>query len=96
MRQCPQQFLPQKAERFTMSKPSEPEVISRRKLFLLAGLAASFAVPASVITASNADAQQPEAQQPSAPPKKKKKKKKKETPTGAAPAPSPSEAPKAQ
>ena len=59
-----------------MSKPSEPEVISRRKLFLLAGLAASFAVPASVITASNADAQQPEAQQPSAPPKKKKKKKK--------------------
>ena len=78
-----------------MSKPSEPEVISRRKLFPLAGLAASFAVPASVITSSNADAQQPEAQQPSAPPKKKKKKKK-EAPTGAAPAPSPSEAPKAQ
>jgi hypothetical protein len=98
-RQCSQQFLPQKAERFTMSKPTEPEVISRRKLFLLAGLAASFAVPASVITASNADAQQPEAQQPSAPPKKKKKKrkkKKKEAPAGAAPAPSPSEAPKAQ
>jgi hypothetical protein len=93
-RQCSPQFLPQKAERFTMSKPSEPEVISRRKLFLLAGLAASFAVPASVITASNADAQQPEAQQPSAPPKKKKKKK--EAPTGAAPAPSPSEAPKEQ
>ena len=44
-----------------MSKPSEPEVISRRKLFLLAGLAASFAVAASVIAASNADAQQPEA-----------------------------------
>ena len=69
-----------------MSKLSEPEVISRRKLFLLAGLAASFAVAASVITASNADAQQPEAQQPSEPPKKKKKKKK--SPTGAAPAPS--------
>ena len=56
-----------------MSKPSEPEVISRRKLFLLAGLAASFAMAASVITASNADAQQPEAQQPSEPPKKKEK-----------------------
>ena len=55
-----------------MSKPSEPEVISRRKLFLLAGLAASFAVAASVITASNADAQQPEAQQPSEPPKEEK------------------------
>jgi hypothetical protein len=65
-----------------MSKLSEPEVISRRKLFLLAGLAASFAVAASVITASNADAQQPEAQQPSEPPKKKKKKKKKAAPTG--------------
>jgi hypothetical protein len=79
-----------------MSKPREPEVISRRKLFLLAGLAASFAMAASVITASNADAQQPEAQLPSEPPKKKKKKKKKAAPTGAAPAPGASEAPKAQ
>ena len=69
-------------------------MISRRKLFLLVGLAASFAMPASVIMASNADAQQPEARQPSEPPKKKKKKK--AAPTGAAPAPSPSEAPKAQ
>ena len=77
-----------------MIKSTEPEVISRRKLFLLAGVAASLAVPASVLTVSNADAQQPEAQQPSET-KKKKKKKKKVAPTSAAPAPT-SEAPKAQ
>jgi hypothetical protein len=72
----------------------ESQVISRRQLFLLVGLAASFAVPAAVLTVSNAQAQQPEAQQPSEPPKKKKKKKK-TAPTGSAP-PSPSETPKAQ
>jgi hypothetical protein len=43
-------------------------------LFFLVGLAASFAVPVSVLTASNAEARQPAEQ----PPKKKKKKKKEE------------------
>ena len=83
------------ARRFAVSEQIESQVISRRKLFLLVGLAASFAVPAAVLTASNAEAQQPEAQQPSEAPKKKKKKKK-AAPTGSAPAPSPSEKPKAQ
>jgi hypothetical protein len=70
-----------------VSEQIESQVISRRKLFLLAGLAAGFAV----LAASNAEAQQPEAQQPSADPTKKTKKKKKAAPTGSAPAPSPSE-----
>ncbi len=72
-----------------MSEKIESQV-TRRKLFLLAGFAAGFAVPATVLTASHAEAQQPAEQ----PPKKKKKKKKKAAPTGAAP--SPSETPKAQ
>ena len=84
------------AGRFAVSEQMESQVISRRQLFLLVGLAASFAVPAAVLTVSNAQAQQPEAQQPSETPKKKKKKKKKTAPTGSAPAPSPSETPKAQ
>ncbi len=71
-----------------MSEQIELQAISRRKLFLLAGLAASFAVPAAVLTASNAEAQKPAGQTP------KKKKKKKAAPTDAAP--SPSETPKAQ
>jgi len=37
-----------------VSEQIESQVISRRKLFLLVGLAASFAVPAAVLTASNA------------------------------------------
>jgi hypothetical protein len=76
-----------------VSEQIESQVISRRKLFLLAGLAAGFAAPVAVLAASNAEAQQPEAQQPSADPTKKtkKKKKKKAAPTGSAPAPSPSE-----
>jgi len=61
--------------------------VTRRKLFLLAGFAASFAVPATVLTASHAEAQQPAEQAP-------KKKKKKAAPTGAAP--TPPETPKAQ
>jgi hypothetical protein len=68
-----------------MSEEIEPQV-TRRKLFFLVGLAASFAVPATVLTASNAEAQQPAEQAP--------KKKKKAAPTGAAP--TPSETPKAQ
>ncbi len=77
-----------------MSDQIEPHGTSRRKLFLLLGLAATLAVPATVLRAPNAEAQESkEAQQPSeAPPKKKKKKKKKgATTTGAAPAASPPE-----
>jgi len=70
-------------EGFAMSEEIEPQV-TRRKLFLLVGLAASFAVSVAVLTASNAEAQQPAAQ----PPKKKKKKKKEAAPTGTAPTPS--------
>jgi hypothetical protein len=76
---------------FTMSEEIEPQV-TRRKLFLLVGLAASFAVPVAVLTTSNAEAQQPD-QQPAAPPPKKKKKQK-PAPTGTVP--TPSEKPKAQ
>jgi hypothetical protein len=83
-----------KTNGITMSEEIEPQV-TRRKLFLLVGLAASFAVPVSVLTASNAEAQQSEAQQPAEqPPKKKKKKKKEAAPTGTAP--TPPERPKAQ
>jgi hypothetical protein len=82
-----------------VSEQIESQVISRRKLFLLVGLAAGFAVPVAVLTGSNAEAQQPEAQQPAAAPMKKTKKTKKEkkaAPTDSAPAPTPSEKPKAQ
>ena len=74
-----------------MSEEIELQV-TRRKLFLLVGLTASFAVPVTVLTASNAEAQQPD-QQPAAPPPKKKKKQK-PAPTGTVP--TPSEKPKAQ
>ena len=78
-----------------MSEPIESQVISRRTLCFLVGLVASLGVPAAVLRASNAEAQQSsEAPQPSAAPKKKKKKK--AAPTGAAPTPSTSETPKAQ
>jgi hypothetical protein len=79
-----------------VSEPIESQVISRRTLCFLVGLVASLGVPAAVLRASNAEAQQSsEAPQPSAAPKKKKKKKK-AAPTGAAPTPSTSETPKAQ
>jgi hypothetical protein len=78
-----------------VSEPIESQVISRRTLCFLVGLVASLGVPAAVLRASNAEAQQSsEAPQPSAAPKKKKKKK--AAPTGAAPTPSTSETPKAQ
>jgi hypothetical protein len=70
-----------------MSEETEPQV-TRRKLFFLVGLAASFAVPVAVLTASNAEAQQPEQQPAAQPPKKKKKKKEEAAPTGTAPTPS--------
>jgi hypothetical protein len=62
------------------------ELISRRKLLLAAGLAASFAVSATVLTASNAEAQQND-QTPAAEPtpKKKSKKKKGTSSTGMTP-----------
>jgi DMSO/TMAO reductase YedYZ molybdopterin-dependent catalytic subunit len=69
-----------------MSEEIEQQV-TRRKLFLLVGLAASFAAPVTGLTASNAKAQQSAEQAP-------KKKKKKAAPAGAAP--TPSETPKAQ
>ena len=70
-----------------MSAEIEPQV-TRRKLFLLVGWAASFAVPVAVLTASNAEAQQSDQQPAMQPPKKKKKKKKEAAPTGTAPTPS--------
>ena len=85
-----------------MSEQIESQVISRRKLFLLIGLAAGFVVPVVALTISNAEAQQPETPQPGEAPKKKgeapkkKTKKKKAATTGSAPAPSPSEKPKEQ
>jgi hypothetical protein len=54
-----------------MSVQIKSRVISRRKALLLVGLAGSLAVPATVLTASDAEAQQPGTQTP----KKKKKKK---------------------
>ena len=62
------------------------QVISRRKLFLLMGLAAGVAVPTAALVASSAEAQQPTAETPpSGQTEKKKKKKKKAAPMGAAP-----------
>ena len=72
------------------------EKISRRKVLFLTGLAASLAVPATVLMASDAKAQQPEqtapgvqtgpAPQTTSGPKNKKKKAKQATPSaGTAP-----------
>jgi hypothetical protein len=82
--------------RFVMSEQFGSQVVSRRKLFLLVGLTASFAVPGMALTWSRAEAQQPSDAPQSSPAPKKKKKKKKAAPTGAAPTPSTSETPKAQ
>jgi hypothetical protein len=62
------------------------ELISRRKLLLGAGLAASIAVPATVLTASNAEAQQND-QTPAAEPASKEEieKKKGTSSTGMTP-----------
>jgi hypothetical protein len=63
------------------------EVISRRKLLLLAGLGAGIAVPATaLLMASDAEAQQTDQAAPAdAAPKKKTKKKKGSASTTAAP-----------
>jgi hypothetical protein len=72
---------------FPMSKQIQPHTISRRKLLFVVGLTAGFAVPAAVLTASDAKAQQPSGQAapdaPAAP--KKKKKSKAAAPSGTAP-----------
>ncbi len=67
------------------------EIISRRKLLLLAGLGASVALPAiTVLIASRAQAQQADQAAPAdAAPKKKTKKKKGTASTTAAPPPKP-------
>ena len=71
-----------------MSEQIQSQVISRRRVLFLVGLAASLAVPATALIASGAKAQQPGEQAApaeKAAPKKKKKKKEKATPSGAAP-----------
>jgi len=81
-----------------MSEQIQSQVISRRKVLFLVGLAASLAGPATVLIASDAKAQQPSEQAApaeKASPKKKETKKKKEkaTPSGMTP---PTTQPKAQ
>jgi ribosomal protein L12E/L44/L45/RPP1/RPP2 len=61
-----------------MSDQIKSQVISRRKALFLVGLAASLAVPATVITASDADAQQTDEQSKKKKGKKKEKGEKKE------------------
>ena len=75
-----------------MSEQIQSQVISRRRVLFLVGLAASLAVPAAALTVSGAKAQQPSEQaapaEKASPKKKKKKKKKKKekaTPSGTAP-----------
>jgi hypothetical protein len=80
-----------------MTEQIQSQVISRRKVLFLVGLAASLAAPATVLTASDVKAQQPGEQATpgaqAAPKEKVKKKKKKATPSGTAPQTPP---PKAQ
>ena len=59
-----------------MSEQIQSQVISRRKVLFLVGLAASLAVPATALTASDVKAQQPSEQ--AAPAEKASPKKKKE------------------
>jgi hypothetical protein len=75
-----------------MTEQIRSQVISRRKMLFLVGLAASLAAPVAVLTASDARAQQPAEQAtpgeqaaPKKKVKKKKKKKEKATPSGTAP-----------
>jgi hypothetical protein len=72
-----------------MSEQIQSQVISRRKVLFLVGLAAGLAVPATVLTASDVKAQQPNEHgtpaAQAAPKEKVKKKKKKATPSSTAP-----------
>ena len=81
-----------------MSEQIPSQVISRRKVLFLVGLAASLALPVTVLTASDAKAQQPEQATPGgqATPKKQVKKKKKETATPSGTAAPQTTQPKAQ
>lgn len=81
-----------------MTEQIRSQVISRRKVLFLVGLAASLAVPATALIGSDAKAQQPSDQaapaEKAAPKKKEKKKKKEKAPAaGTAAPPTP---PKAQ
>ena len=80
-----------------MSEQIQSQAISRRRVLFLVGLAASLAVPATVLTGSDVKAQQPNEQGTpagqAAPKEKVKKKKKKATPSSMAPQPT---EPKAQ
>src|ERR1700738_2141040 len=89
----------------TMSEQIKSQIISRRRLFWLAAIAVALAAPATMLSTSDARAQQsdqapaaePTAPQSKAKKKKKKKKKKKATPgTTTAPASSPPAPPKQQ
>ena len=86
-----------------MNKEIKSPIISRRKVFWLAAIAAALAAPATMLSTSNARAQQSDqapAAEPTAPKtgeKKKKKKKKKATPGSmTAPASTPPAPPKQQ
>jgi hypothetical protein len=80
-----------------MSEQIQSQAISRRRVLFLVGLAASLAVPTTVLTSSDVKAQQPNEQGTpagqAAPKEKVKKKKKKATPSSMAPQPT---EPKAQ
>ncbi len=71
------------------------EAISRRKLLFLAGMATSIVMPATMLIASNAEAQQTD-QTPPAGQTAPKKKKKKKTGTSSSGAATPTKPPKAQ
>jgi hypothetical protein len=86
----------------TMSEQIKSQIISRRRLFWLAAIAVALAAPATMLSTSDARAQQSDqapAAEPTAPKSKakKKKKKKKATPGATtAPASSPPAPPKQQ
>jgi len=82
-----------------MSEEIKSPIISRRKVFWLAALAAALAAPATMVLTSDARAQtdQAPAAEPAAPKKKTKTKTKKTTPGAmTAPASNPPAAPKQQ
>jgi hypothetical protein len=79
-----------------MSEQIKSQIISRRRLFWLAATTMALGAPISLLTTSNASAQQAD-QAPSAteqtPPKKKKKKKKTAPASGSIPGNTPKAAP---
>jgi hypothetical protein len=85
----------------TMSEPIKSQLISRRRLFWLAAIGVALAAPATMLSTSDARAQQSDqapAAEATAPKTKEKKKKKKKATPGAttAPASNPPAAPKPQ